>query len=179
MGAFIPTPADQEICANLGKRFSDTIDPNSPTGNSTYIQVLRDHQTAGERFFDGHHHLHRIAYRLGGVCQNNQSRWRWYHLLRNLLPKATTDAINSVLGQVLADTTIVCAQFDVAYDPNIASAFELYPGNSSQPVIVYVAGKKTCMVQLVCKADQQLPDSPNEPDPPAADSNEQPPVMLP
>jgi outer membrane biosynthesis protein TonB len=182
MGSFIPTQADQEICRNLAKRFSDQLVPSG--GAQTYIQQLRSHH-GREDLFDGHHHLHRVAHRLaisvtGGppVPANATSRSRWFHLLRKLLDPRTTKAINTVLKKVLESPSIAYAVFSTQPAQTVLN-FELHPGNTGDPVLALdTNGKVFCQVILDCHDDAPLPTpAPNtEPDPPDPETTPEKPI---
>jgi hypothetical protein len=172
MGSFIPTQADQEICKNLAKRFSDQLVPGA--GGKTYIKQLRDHH-GRENLFDGNHHLQRVAHRLaisvtGGaaVPADPTSRSRWFHLLRKVLKK------------VLESPSISYAVFSTQPAPTVLN-FELHPGNSGDPVLALDAnGKVFCQVILDCHDDQPLPTpAPNtEPDPPDPETTPEKPISV-
>lgn len=184
MGSFIPTQADQEICRNLAKRFSDQLVPGA--GGKTYIKQLRDHH-GRENLFDGNHHLQRVAHRLaisvtGGarVPADATSRSRWFHLLRKLLPPQTTKAINTVLKKVLESPSISYAVFSTQPAQTVLN-FELHPGNSGDPVLALDAnGKVFCQVILDCHDDAPLPTpAPNtEPDPPDPETTPEKPISV-
>jgi len=182
MGSFIPTKADQEICRNLTKRFSDQLVPGG--GGKTYMQQLRDHH-GRENLFDGNHHLQRVAHRLatsvtGGayVPADPTSRSRWHHLLRKLLTPQTTKAINTVLKKILESPGISYAVFSTQPAPTVQN-FELHPSNSGDPMLLLDAnGKVFCQVILDCHDDQPLPTPApgTEPDPPDPETTPEKPI---
>jgi hypothetical protein len=184
MGSFIPTQADQEICRNLAKRFSDQLVPGA--GGKTYIKQLRDHH-GRENLFDGNHHLQRVAHRLaisvtGGarVPADPTSRSRWFHLLRKLLPQQTTKAINTVLKKVLESPNISYAVFSTQPAQTVLN-FELHPGNSGDPVLALDAnGKVFCQVILDCHDDAPLPtpEPGTEHDPPDPETTPEKPISV-
>jgi hypothetical protein len=183
MGSFIPTQADQEICRNLTKRFSDQLVPG---GGQTYIQQLRSHH-GREDLFDGHHHLQRVAHRLaisvtGGppVPANATSRSRWFHLLRKLLDPRTTKAINTVLKKVLESPSIAYAVFTTQPAQTVLN-FELHPGNTGDPVLALdTNGKVFCQVILDCHDDAPLPtpEPGTEHDPPDPETTPEKPISV-
>ncbi len=177
MGALIPTGPDQEICANLTQRFSDQPDLTADlTGATSWIDVVRDHNNNQEKLFDNNHHLHRVAWRLGGIPKmDQQARVRWYYFLRKILPHETRDAIKQVLNKVMRDTTIVRCEFYVYYVSGITLEYELYPSNSGNPDM----HGSVCYLTLQCKTDEPLPNPQQESDPPNPDNNEQQPLQLP
>jgi hypothetical protein len=178
MGSFINNPNDSIICATLNNRFSDAPDPNALAGNpnKTMIGSVRfQDQQEGGLLFSRKLNLARLAYRLGGVPTDPQSRRRWFFLLRRMLPHNTKVAISAVLEAVMADVSIKQVQFNLTHDSTITYEFELDPGNSHVPQTQNLPSTansavsvKTCVVLLRCFYDEPLPD-PNtafETDPP-------------
>jgi hypothetical protein len=188
MGSFINSQADQEICDALTRRFSDLPDPNAEAGNpeKTMIGSVR-HQDGKEQglLFGRNHNLARLAHRLGGVPASQQSKLRWFFLLRKMLPRETKTAINAVLETVMGDPTIRQVKFMVDHTGGIALDFELDPRNSHVPQTQNLpsvhnpkASVKTCVMLLHCKLDEPLPDPRNEPDPPDPVNPEVPPIVI-
>jgi hypothetical protein len=185
MGGFINSQADNEICEVLNKRFSDQVDPND---GRTYIAQVRDHFQHREKFLDANHHLHRVFHRLAisvtgvtRVPRIKNSRFRWLFLLRSTLPDAVKKAIRDQLTAILSAPTTAnpagatdYATFSTQHAPTTTGArFELDIGNNSTPTIQNDAnGKRYCAIILRCNVDAKLDDSPNETDPPTADSGE-------
>ena len=191
MGSFINTPNDAIIIAALNKRFSNLPDPNAVTANpdKTMLGSVRwQDQQEGGLLFSRKLNLARLAYRLGGVPTDPQSRRRWFFLLRRMLPHDTKVAISAVLEAVMADTTIKQVQFNLTHDSTITYEFELDPNNSNVPQTQNLPSAanskvnvKTCVLLLRCFYDEPLPD-PNpafELDPPAAQNPEVGPPTIP
>ncbi len=191
MGSFINSPNDSIILTALNNRFSDKPDPNADPANpdKTMIGSVRflDGKEAG-LLFSRKLNLARLAYRLGGVPIDPQSRRRWFFLLRRLLPHKTKVAISAVLETVMGDSSIKQVHFDLTHDSTITNEFELDPGDSHVPTTTSFASMnnpavkvKTCMILLRCFYDEPLPD-PNpafEIDPPKAQNPEAQPIVLP
>ena len=177
MGSFINSQEDQEICDALTKRFSDLPDSNAEAGNpeKTMIGSVR-HQDGKEQglLFGRNLNLARLAHRLGGVpTSSQQSKLRWFFLLRKMLPRETKKAISAVLETVMGDPSIKQVKFMVDHSSAIALDFELDPSNSHVPQTQKLASMrhpdtlvKTCVMLLHCKVDEPLPDPRNEKDPP-------------
>jgi hypothetical protein len=189
MGGFIPTPNDKDICAALNNRFSDAADPNADAANpeKTMIGSVRFQDgKEGGLLFGRRLNLARLAYRLGGVPNNAQSRLRWFFLLRRMLPHPTKVAISNVLEAVMGDPSIKQVHFDLVHDGSITTEFELDPKNSNVPQIQNLPSTanptknvKTCVMLLRCFYDEALPEAPNEPDPPNPENPEAVPTILP
>ena len=191
MGAFINSPNDSIIVAALNNRFSDAPDPNADPANAdkTMIGSVRFQDgREGGLLFSRKLNLARLAYRLGGVPTDPQSRRRWFFLLRRMLPHKTKVAISAVLEAVMGDSSIRQVHFDLVHDSTISNEFELDPGDSHVPQTTAFASTanpavnvKTCMILLRCFYDEPLPD-PNpafEVDPPKAQNPEVLPIILP
>ena len=191
MGGFINTPNDQIILNALNNRFSDATDPNADPANpdKTMIGSVRFQDAKeGGLLFSRHLNLARLAYRLGGVPNDPQSRRRWFFLLRRMLPHDTKVAISAVLEAVMGDSTIKQVHFDLTHDSTITHEFELDPHNSNTPETMDFVSTanpklkvKTCIMLLRCFYDEPLPD-PNpafEVDPPDPKNQEQPPIIIP
>jgi hypothetical protein len=189
MGSFINSQADQEICDALTHRFSDLPDPNAETGNpeKTMIGSVR-HQDGKEQglLFGRNPNLARLAHRLGGVPASQQSKLRWFFLLRRMLPRETKKAISAVLESVMGDPSIRQVKFMVDHSGAISLDFELDPSNSHVPQTQNLpsvrnpkTSVKTCVMLLHCKLDEPLPDAGSEKDPPDPVNPEAPPVIIP
>jgi hypothetical protein len=189
MGAFIPTPNDNEICAALNNRFSDAPDPNADAQNNekTMIGSVRFQDgKEGGLLFGRKLNLARLAHRLGGVPKDAQSRLRWFFLLRRMLPHATKIAISNVLEAVMGDPSIKQVHFDLVHDGSITTEFELDPKNSKIPQTQNLPSTahpatnvKTCVILLRCFYDDALPQPANELDPPHPENPEVAPIILP
>jgi hypothetical protein len=173
MGSLIPTTSDSEICDNLTKRFSNQKKPNT---NKTWLQHLQDHNSR-EPLFAPNRKLARVAYRLAvsvagaEVPSIKKHRQRWFHLLHKLLPPETDAAIRSVLSAVLDPANNIPYAIFTTEPAPIGLDFELYPQNSGIP---YLQLDGSCLVNLQCKTDTELPDPTTpESDPPPSDPNEQ------
>jgi hypothetical protein len=191
MGAFINTPNDQIICAALNNRFSDAVDPHADAANSdkTMLGGVRFQDTKeGGLLFSRKLNLARLAYRLGGVPTDANSRLRWFFLLRRMLPHKTKVAISAVLEAVMGDGSIKQVVFNLVHDSTITTEFELDPQNSNVPQTQNITSTanpavkvKTCVMLLRCYYDEPLPD-PNkafEVDPPNPNNPEVGPPVIP
>ena len=75
--------------------------------NDTNIGIVRG-VVANENLFDGHHHLHRVAYRLGAypikTYSGDNATGKWFYFLKKILKDATyngvptTQSIKSILS---------------------------------------------------------------------------------
>ncbi|GKQ55284.1 hypothetical protein [Bradyrhizobium sp. Ce-3] len=188
MGALIPSPNDQQICAALSNRFSDMHDPNAEAANldKTMLGSVRfqDQKESG-LLFSRRLNLARLAHRLSSAPANQAARLRWFFLLRRGLPHATKVAISAVLNAVMGDSSIKQVHFDAVHDSTITTEFELDPNNSHVPQTRNMPSManpaqnvKTCVMLLRCFYDEPLPDPQNEPDPPAANNAEATPIII-
>jgi hypothetical protein len=104
MGSLIPIGggADAEIKTSLNAAFNDT--------NIVMVKGV----VAKENLFDGHHHLHRIAYRLGTypirTYPGDDAQGKWFYFLKKILKDAayngvaTTDSIKSILSYAMRNS---------------------------------------------------------------------------
>jgi hypothetical protein len=190
VGSFINSPNDSIILAGLNNRFSDAPDPHAEAANTdkTMIGSVRFQDgKEGGLLFSKKLNLARLAYRLGGVPTDQQSRRRWFFLLRRMLPHDTKVAISAVLEAVMGDPSIKQVNFNLIHDSSITYEFELDPGNSNVPNTQQfpstanpAVNVKTCMILLRCFYNEPLPD-PNpafEVDPPIAQNPEAQPIII-
>jgi hypothetical protein len=157
MGALIPLGggADAEIKGKLNAAFNDTN-----------IKIVQD-VVGKENLFDGNHHLHRIAYRLGTypikTYSGDDAKGKWFYFLKKILKDAThnnastTDSIKAILSYALKTPAVKRVVFD-ANTGSDANA-DHYVGSPDQlksnpvtdaDIAVLVDGTGTLNVTLVC-----------------------------
>jgi hypothetical protein len=105
MGSLIPIGggADGEIQGRLNAAFNDSN-----------IGIVRT-KVAGEDLFTDHHHLHRIAYRLGtypiGNYGSDDAKGKWFFFLKKILKDAshngrsTAKSVKKILGYAMRHAT--------------------------------------------------------------------------
>jgi hypothetical protein len=153
MGGLIPIGggADAEIKGLLNTAFNDTN-----------IKILRG-IVAKEDLFDNHHHLHRVAYRLGTypvkTYTGDDAKGKWFYFLKTILKGAvynnnsTTDSIKAILSYAMRNTGVKRVVFDaVQGTDNPPADHYVYPNN---PVIVgdiaaLVDATGTLNISLIC-----------------------------
>jgi len=105
MGGLIPIGggADAEIKGLLNAAFNDTN-----------IAIVRS-VVAKENLFDGNHHLHRLAYRLGAYPvrtykgDSAKAKGKWFYFLKQILAHGTPVAIsiNAILSYAITNPSVV------------------------------------------------------------------------
>jgi hypothetical protein len=109
MGGLIPIGggADGEIKGRLNAAFDDTN-----------IVIVRGQHTK-EGLFDGNHHLHRLAYRLGAypirtyTGESAKAQGKWFYFLKNTLKKPAIDSITAILRYAMVNgDTVARVVFD-------------------------------------------------------------------
>ena len=163
MGSLIPIGggADGEIQGRLNAAFNDSN-----------IKIVRT-KVAGEDLFTDHHHLHRIAYRLGaypiGNYGSDDAKGKWFFFLKKILKDAshngvqTAKSIKKILGyamrhasgagKVLRVTFVAVPGVDPHADHFVASGNPVVePGNpiSDADIAKLVDSAGTLSVVLVC-----------------------------
>jgi len=154
MGALIPIGggADAEIKGRLNAAFNDA--------NIGTIKSV----VANEKIFDGHHNLHRIAYRLGTyptrTYPGDNAKGKWFYFLKKILKDAmhngvsTTDSIKSILLYALKTPGVKRVVFDARQgaDPNADHYVD--PGNPVTDIDIarLVDTTGTLTVALICPA---------------------------
>jgi len=163
MGSLIPIGggADAEIKTHLNAAFNDT--------NILIIKAV----VAKENLFDGDHHLHRIAYRLGtypiGNYPNDNAQGKWFFFLKKILMSATyqgvstAQSIKSILSYAVRNSgarnsTVKRVVFDAQQGTGGNVDHYVYPANPVTDVDIagLVDTTGTLSVMLVCPAP--LPD---------------------
>jgi len=190
MGGLIPIGggADAEIKGRLNAAF-----------NGTNIVIVRN-IAATENLFDGNHHLHRVAYRLGAypiaTYTGDNAQGKWFYFLKIILRGATyngvstTQSIKSILSYALRTSGVKRIAFDAIqgaaanvdhyiYSPTIA-------GNpvADGDIASLVDTTGTLSVALICPSS--LPDQaspiPNQQNDIDVDANgniiEKPPIKI-
>ena len=162
MGGLIPIGggADAEIKGRLNAAFNDA--------NIVIVRKV----AAGENLFDGNHHLHRVAYRLGAypiaTYTGDNAQGKWFYFLKNILSSATyngvstTQSIKSILSYAVRTSGVKRIAFDAiqgaaanvdhyVYSPTIAGN----PVNDGD-IASLVDTTGTLIVALICPSS--LPD---------------------
>jgi hypothetical protein len=99
MGGLIPIGggADAEIKGLLNTAFDDTN-----------IVIVRG-QMAKENLFDGNHHLHRLAYRLGAYPvrtykgESAKAQGKWFYFLKTTLKGPAKNSIKAILSYAMTN----------------------------------------------------------------------------
>jgi hypothetical protein len=154
MGSLIPIGggADAEIKGRLNAAFNDTN-----------IGIIRN-VVANENIFDGRHHLHRVAYRLGTyptkTYPGDNAKGKWFFFLKTIIKEAmyngisTADSIKAILSYALNTQGVKRVVFDArqGMDPNADHYVD--PGNPTTNVdIVHLVDTTgTLTVALICPA---------------------------
>ena len=157
MGALIPINggADAEIKTSLNAAF-----------NATNILIVKA-VVAKENLFDGDHHLHRIAYRLGTypvkTYPGDDARGKWFFFLKSILTGATykgvstAHSIKSILSYAVKNSGATnSAVKRVVFDAQQGTVGNvdhyIYPANpvADADVAALVDTTGTLSVLLVC-----------------------------
>jgi hypothetical protein len=168
MGSLIPIGggADGEIQGRLNAAFNDSN-----------IKIVRT-KVAGEDLFTDHHHLHRIAYRLGaypiGNYGSDDAKGKWFFFLKKILKDAshngrsTATSIKKILTYAMTHASGADKVMRVTFqavngtDPNadhfVASGNPVEPGNpvNKADIAKLVDAAGTLSIVLVCP--KPLPD---------------------
>jgi hypothetical protein len=169
MGSLIPIGggADGEIQGRLNAAFNDSN-----------ILIVRS-KVASEDLLNDHHHLHRIAYRLGaypiGNYGSDDAKGKWFYFLKNILKNAshngvsTAKSVKKLLGYAMRHSTVLRVTFQAVpgVDPNadhfVASGSSVVePGNpiSDADIVKLLDSAGTLSIQLVCPAPLPNQSSP-------------------
>jgi hypothetical protein len=117
MGSLIPIGGggDAEIKLRLNTAFNDSN-----------IKIVRD-VVANENLFDGKHHLHRLAYRLGtypiGKYVGDDPTGKWFYFLKIIVASAThggestADSITKILSYAMRTPSVKRVVFDAMQSP--------------------------------------------------------------
>jgi hypothetical protein len=163
MGGLIPIGggADAEIKGRLNAAFNDT--------NLVIVRGV----VANEDLFEGkHHHLHRLAYRLGaypiGTYLNDDAQGKWFYFLKKILKDAqhngvsTTLSIFAILSYAMRKTSVKRIVFDAVEgtDPNVDHY--VAPDNpvSDADIAKLVDTTGTLKVTLICPSSLPNTSSP-------------------
>jgi hypothetical protein len=158
MGGLIPIGggADAEIKGLLNAAFNDTN-----------IKILRG-VVVKEDLFDGHHHLHRIAYRLGTypvkTYTGDNAQGKWFYFLKKILKDAalnnvsTTQSIKAILSYAMNNSGVKRVVFDAVQGTDTTADHYIYPDNpvSDNDIAALVDSTGTLSVVLICPSP--LPD---------------------
>jgi hypothetical protein len=110
MGMLIPNVNDQQILGQLTNAFAF---------GATGIDKLRNHYQH-EQFFDAHHHLERVVYRINALPIGANAQSRWYGLLSHLDTIHTGRGIKGHLHAALVNNNANHVEFDAQLDPTQA-----------------------------------------------------------
>lgn len=158
MGGLIPIGggADAEIKGLLNTAFNDTN-----------IKIVRS-VVAKEDLFDGHHHLHRVAYRLGTypvkTYAGDDAKGKWFYFLKIILKDAarnnesTTQSIKAALSYAMNNLNVKRVVFDAIQGTDNTADHYVYPNNpvSDSDIAALVDTTGTLSVALICPSP--LPD---------------------
>jgi len=158
MGGLIPIGggADAEIKGLLNTAFNDTN-----------IKILRG-VVANEDLFDDHHHLHRIAYRLGTypvkAYTGDDAKGKWFYFLKKILKDAaynnrsTTQSIKAILSYAMNNSSVKRVVFDAVQGTDTTADHYVYPNNPvlNDDIAALVDTTGTLNVALICP--KPLPD---------------------
>ena len=155
MGSLIPIGggADAEIKNHLNAAFNDS---NIAITRSVF---------AKENIFDRHHHLHRVAYRLGTypaktyIGDSANAKGKWFYFLKTILTHPTVNSIKAILSYAMTTPSVARVVFDarLGSDPN-ANHYIYAPAGAtvnSNPVTpgdiaLLVDTSGTLSVALIC-----------------------------
>ena len=156
MGSLIPIGggADAEIQNLLNAAF-----------NGSNIKIVRT-KVADENLLDDHHHLHRIAYRLGaypvGNYAGDDAKGKWFYFLKHILKTAkhngvlTATSIKMTLAYALRHSTgatkVVRVVFRAIQGTDATADHYVAPSNpiSDSDIANLVDATGTLSVTLVC-----------------------------
>jgi hypothetical protein len=167
MGSLIPIGggADGEIQNLLNAAF-----------NPSNIKIIR--ATVTENLWDDHHHLHRIAYRLGaypiGNYGSDDAKGKWFFFLKNVLKTATHNGVSTatsikkILAYALSHASgadkVVRVAFraiegtDAKADHFVASGDGTGTGNPTADADIAALVDATGTLSLVLVCPVSLPD---------------------
>lgn len=158
MGGLIPIGggADAEIKGLLNTAFNDTN-----------IKALR-RVVANENLFDDHHHLHRIAYRLGTypvkTYTGDDAKGKWFYFLKKILKDAThnnvstTQSVKAILSYAMNNAGVKSVVFDAVQGTDTTADHYVYPDNpvTNNDIAALVDTTGTLRISLICPSP--LPD---------------------
>jgi hypothetical protein len=159
MGSLIPIGggADAEIKTYLNAAFDDN-----------HIAIVKGVVANENLFDDGHHHLHRVAYRLGTypvkAYPNDNAQGKWFYFLKKTLKDAkyngehTTASITKILLYALKNsgnsrTSLVKrVVFDAKPGPNSTDDHHVDPNNPTldDDIAALVDSTGTLRLTLIC-----------------------------
>ncbi len=158
MGGLIPIGggADAEIKGLLNTAFNET--------NIKIVQAV----VAKENLFDDHHHLHRVAYRLGTypvkTYAGDDAKGKWFYFLKKILKDAahnnvsTTQSVKAVLSYAMNNSSVKRVVFDAVQGTDTTADHYVYPNNpiADNDIAALVDTTGTLSLSLICPSP--LPD---------------------
>jgi hypothetical protein len=181
MGDLIPIGggADAEIKGLLNAAFNDTN-----------IAIVRGQvQVKKENLFDGNHHLHRLAYRLGAYPvrtykgESAKAPGKWFYFLKNTLKAPAITSIKAILSYAMTNPNNDVARvvFDARPgDPNADHYVEGPTPNPTNPADIsqLVDTSGTLLVALICPESLSMNTAPVPNQQGDIDNGEQPPAKI-
>jgi hypothetical protein len=162
MGSLIPIGggADGEIQNLLNAAFNDSN-----------IKIVRT-KVANENLLDDHHHLHRIAYRLGtypiGNYGSDDAKGKWFYFLKNILNTAqhngtpTARSIKKILTYAMSHATgsgkVARVVFRAIEGTDSTLDHFIAPGNPTADADIARLVDTTGTLSVVLVCPQSLPD---------------------
>jgi len=181
MGSLIPIGggADAEIKGLLNAAFNDTN-----------ILIVRGQVQANkENLFDGNHHLHRLAYRLGAYPvrsykgESANAKGKWFYFLKNTLKAPAITSIKAILSYAMTNSNNDVARvvFDARPgDPKVDHYIDGPTPNPTNPPAIsqLVDSSGTLLVALICPQSLSMNTAavPNQTG--DIDNGEQPPAKI-
>jgi hypothetical protein len=152
MGGLIPIGggADAEIKGLLNAAFDDTN-----------IAIVRG-QMAKENLFDGNHHLHRLAYRLGAYPvrvykgDSAKAQGKWFYFLKNTLTDPPIKSIKAILSYAMTNPgSVARVVFDARPGDPKTNPDHYIDGPTQNPtsaadISQLVDSSGTLLVALIC-----------------------------
>jgi hypothetical protein len=180
MGALLPIGggADAEIKGRLNAAFDDT--------NIVRVRGV----VANEDLFDGQHHLHRLAYRLGAYpikpYSGDDAKGKWFYFLKIILRDAahngvsTTKSINKILSYAMRTPGVKRIVFDAVPGTDPTLDHYVDPGNpvDDADIALLVDTTGTWKVSLVCPSPLPDKSSPVPNQSGDVDGEERPPIKI-
>jgi hypothetical protein len=181
MGGLIPIGggADAEIKGRLNAAFDDSN-----------IAIVRS-QNAKENLFDGNHHLHRLAYRLGAypigtyAGESANAKGKWFYFLKNTLKNPAINSIKAILSYAMTNTSGDVAR--VVFDARPGDP-KVHPDHyvdgptpnptSSADISQLVDSSGTLLVALICPDSLSMNTTPVPNQTGDIDPGEKPPAKI-
>jgi hypothetical protein len=180
MGGLIPIGggADAEIKGKLNAAFDDKN-----------IAIVRS-QMAKENLFDGNHHLHRLAFRLGTYPvrtyqgESAKAQGKWFYFLKHTLKEPATKSIKAVLSYAMTNPKDVArVVFDARPGDPKTNPDHYIEGPVPNPVSAadvarLVDSSGTLLVALICPESLSMNTAPVPNQPGDVDPGEQTPAKI-